>query len=221
MDSYADLARRLESLIRFGTILAIQPQPPRVRVQSGGLHSTWLPWLTLRAGSTRTWSPPTVGEQCLLLSPSGEPAAGVVLLGLYAEPHPSPSNSLDEQVCAFPDGAVIRYHHGTGSLSATGIKTARVQASQRCTVDCPQSVFTGDVQINGNLTVDGQTLAKSLLTYLAGMAGQAGASGKTVISGAIEHQGHFANHGTLSSNGVVLDKHNHPDPHGGHTGVPS
>ncbi|WP_249384051.1 phage baseplate assembly protein V [Chitinivorax sp. B] len=90
-------------------------------MQSGGLHSTWLPWLTLRAGTTRTWSPPTVGEQCLLLSPNGEPAAGVMLLGLYSAQHLSPSNSLDEQLCAFPDGAVIRYHRGSGALSARGV----------------------------------------------------------------------------------------------------
>jgi phage baseplate assembly protein V len=210
MDSYADLSRRLESLIRFGTIAAVQMEPPRVRVHSGALTSTWLPWLSFRAGTMRTWCPPTEGEQCVLLSPSGDTTTGLVLVGLFSDHHPAPSSSPDEHLTVYPDGARVRYNHATHALEVTGIATALVQAAEHVTVDCPQSTFTGDVHIQGNLTVSGETLLKSLLTYLAGLSGQGGANGRTIIQGQIDHQGDFANTGSLSSNGVVLGKHKHP-----------
>lgn len=221
MDDIADLIRRLENMIRYGTISEVQMAPPRVRVQSGGLTSTWRPWFALRAGESIEWDPPTIGEQCVLFSPSGEPATGVVLVGLFSDDHPAPSSSPDEHVRAYPDGARITYNHATGALSATGIKTALIEASDKCTVDCPLTEFTGDVHILGKLTVDGEALIKALLTYMAGMAGQGGAGGgKTVIRGAIEHEGDFTNTGSLSSNGIVLDTHTHADPQGGTVGGP-
>ena len=149
--------------------------------------------------------PPSVGENCLVLSPSGETANGLVLCGLMSDQFPQPSNSADETVIRFPDGASIRYNHASGSLDASGIKTITVQAAQSLLIDCPQSSFTGA------LTVDG------LFTYQAGMAGSNGQGGSTTINGDIRHGG-----GTLSSNGVVLDAHTHKGvtPGGGHTGEP-
>lgn len=220
MDDIADLIRRLESLIRYGTIAEVQMAPPRVRVKSGGLTTIWRPWISLRAGDTTEWDPPTVGEQCVFFSPSGEPTTGFALVGLFSDAHPAPSSSPDEHVRLFPDGARITYNHATGALSATGIKTALVQAAEHVTVDSPESTFTGNVQINGNLTVDGQALIKSLLTYMSGMAGQGGSGGGTAITGPINHQGEFTNTGSVSSNGIVLDSHRHPDAHGGTTGAP-
>lgn len=221
MDDFADLSRRLESLVRYGTIADVQMSPPRVRVQSGGLTTAWRPWVSLRAGDTRDWDPPTKGEQCVFFSPSGEPTTGFALVGLFSDDHPAPSSSPDEHVRAYPDGARIIYNHATGALAATGIKTALVQASDKFTVDCPLTEFTGDVHILGKLTVDGETLLKSLLTYLAGMSGQGGTGVGTVIRGSIHHQGDF-NHsgGVFTSDQVLQDGHHHIDSIGGKTGDP-
>jgi phage baseplate assembly protein V len=222
MDDFSDLSRRLESLIRFGTIAERQLAPPRVRVQSGGLQTAWLPWLTLRAGDTRDWDPPTIGEQCVLFSPSGDPATGFVLVGLYSDAHPAPSSSPDDHVRAFPDGARITYNHTTGALSATGIKTALVEASEKCTVDCPESEFTGNVLIKGNMKVEGTATIMQLLSYMAGMAGQGGSEGGgTVIEGPITHQGNFHHQGgSFTSDTVLQDGHHHIDSLGGPTGGP-
>lgn len=220
MDDFADISRRLESLIRYGTIAEVQMKPPRVRVQSGQLTTTWRPWVSLRAGDTSEWDPPSVGEQCVLFSPSGDTTTGFALVGLFSDANPAPSSSPDEHVRAYPDGARISYNHATGELSATGIKTALVQASEKCTTDCPLTEFTGDVHIKGKLTVDDQTLLKALLTYMAGMAGQGG-SGKTVIRGAIDHDGDFHHvGGSFTSDVVLKDGHHHKDSMGGNTGDP-
>lgn len=207
----ADFNRRLESLIRLGTIADVDHDAARVRVHTGSLTTTWLPWLTDRAGQTTTWNPPTVGEQVIVLSPSGDPATGVVLLALFAANHPAPSSSPDTHVTDYPDGARIEYNHATGALSATGIQTALVHASTHVTVDCPDSTFTGNVVINGKLTVLGDAVFKAkatvmkLFSYLSGMAGAGGSGGgSTQITGNITHSD-----GSMSSNGVVLHTHSH------------
>lgn len=107
----ADLARRLDNLIRLGTIAAVDHARALCRVTSGGLLTDWLPWAERRAGTTRTWNPPTVGEQVLLLCPSGEPAAGIVVTGIYTAAHDQPSASASEHVTDYPDGALERYDH--------------------------------------------------------------------------------------------------------------
>ncbi len=222
MDDIADLIRRIESLIRYGTIAEVDHDARRVRVKSGELTSNWLPWGAGRAGETLEWNPPTVGEQVVLLCPSGDPAGGFALLAIYSDAFDAPSSSPDEHLRVYPDGARILYNHATGALSVTGVQTALVQAAQRVTVDCPESLFTGNVTISGRLIVLGDVLAKAaaivsgLFSYLAGMAGSGGAGGAaTTISGTITHSG-----GALSSNGVTLHSHTHPDPHGGNVGTP-
>lgn len=199
MNKLADIARRLDNIIRLGTVAEVDHAQALCRVKSGGITTGWLPWLERRAGTTRTWSAPTVGEQVVVFSPSGEPAAGVVLAGLYTTAHGQPSGTGDHHVIDFPDGARITYDHGAGDLTVIGIKTATVQASNHVTVDCPENTITGNVLVKGTLTVE------DLLTYQNGLAGSGGSSGNgTVITGDLTHTD-----GELSSHGVVLHTHVH------------
>lgn len=198
----ADLARRVANMIRTGRIAEVDHAGPRVRVQSGYLLTEWLPWQTHRAGNTRTWDPPTVGEQVMILSPSGEPAAGVVMPALYCQDHPAPDASPNTHVIQFPDGAIIGYDHATGALVASGIQTGVIQAAVSVTLDTPLTHCTG------KLTVD------DLLTYGNGISGTGGEN-NNIINGQLTHVG-----GALSSNGIVLHTHTHPGDSGGTTGVP-
>lgn len=210
MNTLADLARRVESLIRLGTVVAVDLETARIRVASGGLTTAWLPWFERRAGTTRDWNPPTVGEQCMVLSPSGDPATGIVLTGLFSNAAPAPNDSGDESTREYPDGARITYNHAGGHLSVTGIQTAVVEASKHVTVDCPNSTFTGNVLIEGKLTVE------ELLTYRNGLLGFEGGGGHgNVFTGNLTHVG-----GNLSSNGIVLHTHIHHDSLSGTTGGP-
>lgn len=194
MNEVAELFRLISNLIRIGTVFAVdlKSRPAKVRVASGDLQSNWLPWMELRAGRTRTWNPPTVGEQVIVLCPDGDPAGGVVLTGLNSEAIPAPSDSEAEHVTDYPDGARIAYDHQAGKLTAVGIKSAFVEASESATVKCPE------ITLDGNVTVTG------LFTYQAGMAGKNGKGNKTTIEGDITHV-----QGDLSSNGIVLHTHKH------------
>lgn len=119
MNANAALARLLENLIRFGTIAEVGYEPPRVRVRSGNLLTAWLPWLALRAGDSKTWDPPSEGEQCILLSPSGQTANGVALVGLNSDQHPANGDRPGLHRRTYPDGAVIEYDSAAHQLRAT------------------------------------------------------------------------------------------------------
>lgn len=194
-----ELSRQLENIVRIGTVHSVDHRAVRCRVQSGKLITHWLRWHTPRAGNTRTWDPPTIGEQAIVLSPSGVLENGIVFYGLNSDDRPAPSDNADEHVTVYPDGARTTYNHASGALTINGIKTATVQAAEHVTVDCPESTFTGNVLIKGTLTVD------DLLTYLNGIAGSGGSAGNgNRITGDFLHQD-----GVLSSNGIVLHLHVH------------
>ncbi|WP_431483720.1 phage baseplate assembly protein V [Pseudomonas solani] len=105
----ADLARLIENIVRFGTVAEVQMQPPRVKVKSGNITTTWLPWLNLRAGADREWDPPTIGEQVVLLSPSGHLAQGVALTGLFSDLIEANGDREGLHRRTYRDGAVIEY----------------------------------------------------------------------------------------------------------------
>lgn len=193
-DDIAEILRLLSNLIRIGTIFAVDlsARPAKVRVSTGGLETDWLQWREARAGTTTTWNPPTTGEQVIVLCPGGDPAAGIVLAGLNSDAIPAPSDSPDEHVTLYPDGARIVYNHSAGALTATGITTLTAEVAHTSTLKCP------DIKLDGNVTVTG------LLTYQAGMSGRDGKGNDTKITGNITHE-----NGNLSSNGVVVHTHRH------------
>lgn len=206
----AEISRLLANLIKQGTIAESDPAAGRVRVLHGGLTTDWLPYFVPAAGGVSVHRPPSVGENCIVLSPSGEPANGVVLCGMASSQFPQPGQTADETIVKFPDGASAKYNHAAGRLDIAGIQTAHIQAASLATVDCPQSTFTGAVTVQG------------LFTYQAGMAGSNGANGTTTIEGDFKHNGNFENSGKVISNGIVLDTHVHGGvlPGGGNTGAP-
>lgn len=189
---FPELLRLIENIVRLGTIAEIQHgKPPRVRVQSGGIGTDWLPWAERRAGATRTWNPPTKGEQVLLFCPSGDPRSGIVLCGIPSDANDTPSHSPNETVTLYPDGGATTYNHATGTLTIAGIQKVIVEAATSVLVKCPATTFDGDVTVTG------------LLSYQNGISGQGGANGNAIQSD-ITHSG-----GNLSSNGVVVHKHDH------------
>lgn len=119
MNQIAELARLIENLIRLGTVAAVQIQPPRVRVKTGSITTAWIPWLALRAGTSKDWDPPTVDEQTVLFSPSGQLGQAVALVGLYSDANPANGNRAGLHRRTYPDGAVIEYDFQAHVLSAT------------------------------------------------------------------------------------------------------
>jgi phage baseplate assembly protein V len=156
MNQLAELARLIENLVRLGTVAAVQVQPPRVRVNTGNITTIWLPWLALRAGTSKEWDPPTVGEQVVLLSPSGVLAQGVALVGLFSDANPANGDREGLHRRTYPDGAVVEYDFVAHVLQATlpegGV--TNIVSTGGINIDGPIT-HTGDYTQTGNQHVTG------------------------------------------------------------------
>ena len=139
-----EIARAIRNLIRTGIVSDVDLKEGLCRIQTGGMQTTWLNWLTTRAGRSRTWWAPSVGEQVLLLAIGGELDTAFVLPGIFSDDNPAPSASADAWHVAFPDGAVIEYEPETGALTVSGIKTADVTASESITATVPLVLVKAD-----------------------------------------------------------------------------
>ncbi|MBP1128439.1 MULTISPECIES: phage baseplate assembly protein V [Pseudomonas] len=157
MNDLAALSRLLENLIRFGVIAAVQMEPPRVQVTTGTLTTAWLPWLALRAGSDREWDPPTLGEQVILFSPSGQLANGIVVTGVFSDHIPANGNREGLHRRTYADGTVIEYdsvaHHLNATLADGGTTNLISTGGINLVGDITHK---GDYIQTGNQTVTGR-----------------------------------------------------------------
>ncbi|APG21095.1 baseplate assembly protein [Kosakonia radicincitans] len=202
-----ELARAIRNMVRTGFVVETDLAAGRCRVQTGGNITDWLQWLTQRAGRSRTWWAPSLGEQVLILSVGGELDTAFVLPGIFSDDHPAPSASADALHIAFPDGAVIEYEPATSALTVSGIKTADVTASESLTATVPVVM----VKASSRITLDTPEVVCTSKLITGSLEVQKGGT----MRGDIEHSG-----GALSSNGKVLHTHQHPGDSGGTTGAP-
>lgn len=195
-NSLSDIARMIRNLIRTGVVVDTNLDTGCCRVQTGGIVTDWLQWLTARAGRSRSWWAPSVGEQVVVFAIGGELDTAFVLPGIFSDDHPAPSASADAFHITFPDGAVIEYEPETGALTVSGIKTADVTASDSITATVPLVTVKAETRI----TLDTpEVVCTNKLTAATLEVTKGG-----TMSGDIEHTG-----GTFKSNGVQVDKHGH------------
>jgi phage baseplate assembly protein V len=218
-----EICRLIVNLIRKGVVLDVNCAscPPTCRVavgdatdaQDAGLQTNWIPWMTLAAGTTREWLPPTKGEQVLLLCPMGDPAQGVALRGLFSDIIDTPSRDPAVHTRVYPDGAQLTYDHASHTLSATLPDSACVQivspacvtvrtdeaaiVANRITLDAEQTTCTGALLVQGPFAFE---------SGMTGRSGQDSGAGATMT---IDGQAHFT--GDVTSQGVSLPRHTHRD----------
>lgn len=204
----ADANRRLENIVRFGTIKTINPSKPipRVIVNLGDIETPEIRCLNIRSGDDSTWDMPSINEECVVISPCGDIGpTSFVLYGFYNDDHPAPSDDLNKKIRMFADGCVIAYdvsaHHLSAVLPSGG--TAVLTADGGVTVN-------GDTTINGNLQVNGSTA----------MTGNNTVGGSQLVQGSSHSSGTFSSDGDVTASGISLTGHTHPGDSGGTTGGP-
>ncbi|MDD1014691.1 phage baseplate assembly protein V [Pseudomonas rubra] len=160
--------RMLAGLVIPCRVVAVDLAAARVRVSDGaGWTSAWLRWHSQAAGKARHWRAPSLGEQGVLLSPSGEPAQGTFIPGLYGNAGDPPDNREHVEVWRFDDGGSLVYDwqgrsysielpSGTVSIKVGG--SSAVVTDQAITANAASITLTGEVQINGPLRVTGDIL---------------------------------------------------------------
>ncbi|WP_321392839.1 phage baseplate assembly protein V [Emcibacter sp.] len=153
-----ELQRLLTSMIRIGKVVAADYAAARVTVQIGDITTAPLPFMTQRAGENRNWSPVEVGEQVLLVCPSGDIDQAVVVGSLYQTSYPAPQSLPTVTTMVFKDGAEIEYDRVTHKLVANlpSGGTFDVTADGGITLN-------GDVTINGNTAVNGDVNVDGLI----------------------------------------------------------
>lgn len=155
MTAHSDPTSLIGAALRLVVIESVDLSAATCRARDGDIVTGDIPWMTLRAGATRVWSPPSVGEQCLLLCPEGDMLAGVVLPGLYCDAHPAPADD-DTILIRFADDAVISYDPVAHALEATlpGGGTVAIVAPGGVTI-------TGPLHVDGDVTVQGTATAST------------------------------------------------------------
>lgn len=151
------------TLIRLGRISAVTLSPPRCKVLFGdpdvddasAVETPPIRWISLRAGATKRWSPPTIGEEVVLLCPGGQVGLGVALCGLNNDENPPPGDTLAE-IIKFADGAILSYDpeaHALAAILPDGA-TAMIKASGGITLDADVHI-TGAINVAGDATING------------------------------------------------------------------
>lgn len=151
-----DIPADIAELLRIGTVIEVDLAEARCIVrygdpadEGGGATTPPIRWLAFRAGLTRIWSPPSVGEQVLLLAPDGQIGAAVAVTGIVQDAFPPLGNSEAEMI-EWQDGARITYDPVAHALSAV------LPANGSATIEAPGGItLRGDVAIEGNVGVSG------------------------------------------------------------------
>ncbi|MFN3881497.1 MAG: phage baseplate assembly protein V [Nitrincola lacisaponensis] len=198
----ADLNRRLESLIRLGSIAEVDHAGRKLRVKTGGLLTGWLPWPAEVGRNYRRWRPLRTGTQVVLACPSGDPAQAVIIQILYTTVLNAPSADPDVDLIQFNDGSIIQYDSSNSHLIAECVGDVTVKSPSEVKIDSPKTIVTGELSVEG------------LLIYKSGMSGSGGSGTTASIQGNVQ-----ITNGDLTADNISLKQHTHPGDSGGTTGA--
>ena len=176
-EKLTEIMRLITNLIRTGTVSEVDPVNWLCRVKTGDIETNWINWLTLRAGNTRTWWKPTVGEQVVLLSLGGNLETAFALPAIYSDAFPPPSDSEDGSVTEYPDGGWFEYDPVKHLWLIRGVQNVLIEGAENMELNTKKFLLNADeAEINAEMK----------------------------IRGGVEQTG-----GKMSSNGVVVDDHDH------------
>ncbi len=138
----AEQQRRLHNIATIGTVTEINLDEQTMRLAVGDNETDFLPMPALAAGQVRVWRCPSVGEQFLLVSPSGDLANAIPVLSLYSEKNPAPSTDKDEIRIRYNDDDYLSVHVSNSQLH---LKINNI------VLDAPLVTTTGDLQVDGGI----------------------------------------------------------------------
>ncbi|MGC5702329.1 phage baseplate assembly protein V [Pseudomonas sp. NFXW11] len=175
--------RLIAGLIIPCSVVAVDLLAGMVRVSDGaGWTSAWVRWHSQAAGKARHWRAPSLGEQGVLISPSGEPAQGTFVPGLYGNAGPQPDNREHVEVWRFEDGGSLVYDWQASSYSISlphGTVSIQVGASSALITDSAISAKAASISLSGPITLNGDVQVNGALK----VAGDINGGGKIIDTG--------------------------------------
>lgn len=206
------LAELVANLIRVGEVTSVNPAAFTARVRFIDRDNTESYDLQVMArGSLRdkNYHMPDVGENVICLFLPAGVESGFILGAYYPSGVSRPASTIDKTVTVFGDGTRIEYDRAANNLlvdaSASGgtvnviCSTATIEASDKITLDTPETVCTGNLTVNNSLSTGG-------------------GGGVVTMTGSVAIGG-----GSLTHNGKDIGsnhKHSGVQPGGGQTGGP-
>ncbi|NEK83114.1 MAG: phage baseplate assembly protein V [Pantoea ananatis] len=167
-EKLTEIMRLITNLIRTGTVSDVDSVNWLCRVKTGDLETNWINWLTLRAGNTRTWWQPSVGEQVMLLSLGGNLETAFALPAIYSDAFPPPDYSENGSTTQFSDGGFFQYEPATGQLLIKNIKSLRIEAAdgiqlltEALGVNASKTTLNSETAINGAVTQSGGDMSSN------------------------------------------------------------
>ncbi|MFK3720361.1 phage baseplate assembly protein V [Pseudomonas fulva] len=170
--------RMLSCMVIPCRVVAVDLAAAMVRVSDGSSWtSAWVRWHAQAAGKARHWRAPSLNEQGALISPSGEPAQGTFVPGLYGNAGAQPDNREHVEVWRFDDGGSLVYDWKAKSYTITlpsGTVAVKVAGSEVVVTDnavtakAAAITLTGPVTVNGELSVTGDILGGARIIDTAG-----------------------------------------------------
>ncbi|MRS19819.1 phage baseplate assembly protein V [Enterobacteriaceae bacterium RIT692] len=163
-----EIMRLITNLIRTGIVSEVDQDKWQCRVKTGDLETNWINWLTFRAGNTRTWWKPSIGEQVVLLSLGGNLETAFALPAIYSDAFPPPDYSENGSTTVFNDGGWFQYEPDTGQLLIKNIKSVRIEAADgiqlitdQLGVDASQILINSETVMNGAVTQGGGPMSSN------------------------------------------------------------
>jgi phage baseplate assembly protein V len=159
--------RMIASTVMPCVVVAVDLPAGMVRVQSGDWISAWVRWHSQAAGKARHWRVPSLKEQGVLLSPSGEPAMGTFIPGLYGNAGAQPDNRDHVEVWRFDDGGSLVYDWEANSYTIElPVGTVTIKVGDSVLEMTPDSarLVSGAINLVGLVTIDGATQINGTLS---------------------------------------------------------
>ena len=129
------IARAIRNLIRIGVVTDVDLSRGLCRVQTGGMKTTWLNWLTCRAGRSRVWWAPSEGEQVL----RGETA----YIGVIGSRRKTAAVNERLRAAGIPESAIARVHAPIGT-AIRAVTPAEIAVSVAGEMICVRAERRGD-----------------------------------------------------------------------------
>lgn len=143
----------LSATLQFGEVSEIDPKTHKVKVTFNALEnmqSDWLPVITMGAGGNQFYALPDVGATAVcLMNANGD--GGVVLGVIYNDKDTTPTDNGELWIKKFTNGTTISHNRQNGQIIIETSGDMLIKAKQ-VTLDTPNTVMTGNVQVTGRLT---------------------------------------------------------------------
>lgn len=150
----AEHQRRLHNIATIGTVIDIDADKALMRLAVGDNETDWVNIPSIAAGAISVWRCPSIGEQYLLVSPSGDLANAIPVISLYSEHNPSPSTDPNEIRIRYNDTDFCSIDVVKSQLTIH-ISEAVIKSKTSIVLDTPETRMTGSLQVDKGIHADG------------------------------------------------------------------